>query len=132
MEKSVRLLSVILLIFLGLLAIGGGGMLVYDHTGNSMQFPIELLARTPFENYLIPGILLFLFIGVLSLVIAVILIRKLPGYPWFIILQGMILIIWLIVELFFNLDFYHPEYHVPLFLIGIYFIFAGFRLRKSL
>ncbi|RLD62677.1 MAG: hypothetical protein DRI95_12765 [Bacteroidetes bacterium] len=131
MEKSIRFLSIILLIFIGLSAIGGGGMLIYDHSGNSMQFSIELLAQTPFENYLLPGIVLFLFIGVLSLVIAVIAIRKLSSYPWLIILQGMILIIWLIVELFFNLDFYHPEYHIPLLLIGVYLIIAGLRLRKS-
>ncbi len=59
MKKSVKILSIFLLLFIGLSAIGGGGMLIYDRTGNFMKFPLDLLDQTPFNNYLIPGIILF-------------------------------------------------------------------------
>ena len=47
------------------------------------------------------GIILLFSIGFLSLVIAVLTIRKVKNYPRFIILQGCVLIGWLTAELIF-------------------------------
>jgi len=57
-----------LLAFIGLGAIFGGGALLIDHSGNILQMPLEMLETSPFTNFLVPGLLLFIFIGVLPLI----------------------------------------------------------------
>lgn len=47
-------------------------MLIRDPSGYSMELPIELLNKTPFDNYLIPGIIILLIaVGFLSIVIGI-------------------------------------------------------------
>ncbi len=130
MDKIVRIFAAILLIIIGISAIGGGWMLINDPSGSSMQFPIELLNSTPFDNYFIPGIILFLIIGCFSLFIAILTIRNTTNYHLFLILQGLVIIIWLTVELVFNIDFYLPLYHLPLYSMSIILIAIGLQLRK--
>jgi hypothetical protein len=64
-------LLVMLLAFLGLGAIGGGVFLVLDPSGASMQWSLEALAGSPFQNYLIPGLLLFTVFGLGSLAVLI-------------------------------------------------------------
>lgn len=54
---------------LGLTALFGGGRLVLDPTGRSMNMPVEWLAGTPFDDYLLPGLVLFSLLGVGSFVV---------------------------------------------------------------
>lgn len=55
-------------LFVGLGALYGGGGLVADRTGAALGMPLELLARSPFDDYLVPGLTLLLVNGVGSLV----------------------------------------------------------------
>lgn len=54
-----------------------------DPSGESLEMPMELLEDTPFDDYLIPGILLFFGNGVLSLLIAGLTIKKVRCHPLF-------------------------------------------------
>ncbi|CAH1213847.1 hypothetical protein PAECIP111892_03917 [Paenibacillus auburnensis] len=71
----------ILQAFLGVGAIAGGVMLLIDPSGEMMGMPVSVLERSPFPNFIIPGILLFLVFGVLPLVVLYGLVKK-PDWGW--------------------------------------------------
>jgi len=68
-----------LLVILGLNAIGAGGAFMIAPDGRLIQMPLSNLEKSPFSNFLIPGLFLFIFIGVYPILIAYSLL-KLP--PW--------------------------------------------------
>ena len=53
-----------LLLFLSVGALAGGGALVAAPDGSALRVPVALLAGTPFPDYLVPGVLLFTFVGI--------------------------------------------------------------------
>lgn len=53
-----------LLIFLGVGGFAGGAALLLGPDGHIMGFSPDLLKTTPFNNYFIPGLLLFIFVGI--------------------------------------------------------------------
>ncbi len=125
MINVIRTTVLILLFFLALNAVGGGLAFIADPSGNVMQIPIDLLQNTPFKDYLIPGIILLVSNGILSLLVAILTLKKVTYYPWLIILQGCVLISWLTIELAININFFHPFLHYPLYVMGALFIAAG-------
>ena len=104
-------------------------MLISDPSGYSMELPIELLNQSSFDSYLVPGIILLIAIGFFSITACMLTIRQTLNYTWFIILQGGILFIWLTSELIINIEFYHPLYHLPLYITSLFLIAIGVRLR---
>ncbi len=126
-----RTTAIILLALLGVSAVFGGWALTSSPTGDAIQLPIELLQGTPFDNYLIPGILLLVFNGFLSLSILWLTVKKRGNYPVWIIFQGAVLLIWLSVQLFMNADFYYPLLHVPYFGIALLLMVVGFGIAKG-
>lgn len=131
MEKKLRIFSLVLLFLLGSSAIGGGWMLISDPSGNSMQLPIDLLSQTPFDTYLVPGVILLVALGFLSIVACILTIRQTQHYTLLLILQGGILFIWLTTEVILNREFYYTLYHVPFYTISLILIAIGIRLRLS-
>ena len=131
MENKLRIFSLVLLFLLGSSAIGGGWMLVSDPSGNSMHLSIELLNQTPFDNYLLPGVILLVTLGFLSIIACILTIRQTKRYTLLVILQGSILFIWLTTEIILNKEFYYSLYHVPFYTISVMLIVIGIRLRLS-
>jgi hypothetical protein len=70
-----------LLLLLSLGALVGGGALMARPDGNSLGVPSDLLVGTPFRDYLIPGTLLFVFLGVYPAVVSFALWRR-PEWKW--------------------------------------------------
>jgi len=68
-------------LFLGLNGLAGGGALMLAPDGRLLQMPLTALAPSPFADFLIPGLLLFLFLGVYPLIVAYSLWR-LPDRHW--------------------------------------------------
>jgi hypothetical protein len=132
MEKKLRIFSLALLLLLGSIAIGGGWMLISDPSGFSMQLPIGLLSQTPFDNYLVPGIILLVAVGLLSILVGILTIRRSTYYTFWLILVGCILFIWLTTEVMLNIEFYHPLYHFPLYTISLLLIVIGGILQRKL
>jgi len=56
-------LLMVLLLFQGISATPSGLMLVLDPTGGWLQMPLNMLEGTPFPNYLIPGLILSIVLG---------------------------------------------------------------------
>ncbi len=129
--KTLRMLALTLLFFLGITGLWGGYELMKHPSGDSLEMPMELLENTPFDDYLIPGILLFFGNGALSLIIAGLTIKKVRHYPYLIVFQGTILLIWLTTELIMNIDFFFPQTHIAYYLVSILLIIVGRRLHRS-
>ena len=72
-----------LLLLLGTSAISGGWMLIKDPTGLYMKLPNAMLDQTPFDNYLIPGIVLLVAVGFLSVTTALLAASVVANYELF-------------------------------------------------
>lgn len=78
-------------------AIGGGIGLVGDPK-NNIGLSVGLLEGTPFKDYLIPGLILLIVVGLFSLFVFVgLLVRWKPAW-WLCLASGGGLLIWIITE----------------------------------
>ena len=121
----------VLLILLGFLALGaiiGGGTLTISPTGKLLRMPLYLLEKSPFNNYLIPGIILFSVFGLAPLLLIFALIKKPIGkfaetfnffkdmhWSWtYSIYVAFALIIWLQIEMMFlqTVNWIHTFYMI--------------------
>lgn len=63
--KSISLYTLMVLIFFqGLSGLFGGLTLVIDPTGELLQMPLSMLEGSPFDTFLIPGIILLTILGI--------------------------------------------------------------------
>ena len=129
MIRSLKILSVILLLFNGIGAVGGGLMLIIDSGGNLIQADLSLLKPTVFKDYLFPGILLFVFNGLVSIIFAIIVIRNKKIYPFLIFLQGCILTGWIIIQVMLLQMVYFL--HFIMGITGLLIIVFGIILNKK-
>jgi hypothetical protein len=96
--KTSRIVAVVMLSFLGLSGIVGAIPMLMHPGGEPWAMPQSLLQYSPFHSYLIPGIILLVANGVLSLWVLGLTVRKRPSYGWWITAKGCVLLGWLIVE----------------------------------
>jgi len=92
-------LVAVLEVFLGLGALFGGGALLLAPDGHLLGMPTSLLAGSPFSSYLVPGVVLFTFVGVAPLLAAALTLRRQPIAPMAAIAVGLTLIGWVSVEM---------------------------------
>ena len=130
MNKSTRITAIVLLFFDAVSAIFGGGCLIYDPSGKFLHLPIEFLDNSPFKNFLIPGIILFSVIGLFNLLIGILGIRKNKLFPNLTVLCGVLLTVWLTIQIIIIKQFFAPA-HATYYLIGIILIILGLKLRKE-
>lgn len=130
MQNIIRITSIFLLLINGVGACYGGWQLFTDPTGKSMQLTIEWLQFSPFNDYLIPGIILFVANGLLSLIIAFLVIIRYEKFPMLIVLQGNVLFIWIIIEMFL-IQTIHPL-HIIMGAVGIVLILLGFLIWNKI
>lgn len=100
-QKIIRIFSISLLALLGISGLAGGWELISDPSGKSLGWRTTMLRYSLFKNYLVPGIVLFSLIGGLSIIIAVIVIRKPKIYPLLLTGQGILLVLWIIIQVIF-------------------------------
>lgn len=105
-------LLMFLLVFQGVSATPSGLLLVLDPTGGLMHMPLEMLKSSPFPNFLIPGLILSIVLGLGAFgVLACVL--TLPDWSWLQRLNpfqdqhwawaasaafGLALMVWIIVQ----------------------------------
>jgi len=92
-------LAVAFEIFLGLGALFGGGAFILAPDGHLLGMPTKLLSGSPFPSYLLPGIILFVFVGLAPLMAAAMTIRRQALAPLAAVAVGLTLIGWVSVEM---------------------------------
>ena len=130
MFKTFRIISIVFLIFNAITALFGGILLVIAPSGKLLQMPIKLLEYTPFTTFLIPGLILLIFNGLLSLLAAWVSIWKIKKYPSFIVMQGVIMLGWIVVEMLMLRVFYAPL-HLPYLFTGTGLVVLGYVLLQK-
>ena len=86
------------LMFQGISGIFGGLGLMIDPSGETLQIPVSWLQGSPFEDYLIPGIILFSVLGIFPMMVAYG-VWKRYRFSWAAsLLVGDFLVIWIIAE----------------------------------
>jgi hypothetical protein len=127
--KRARTVSMVLLFFLGLSALPAAIVILSDPSGINIGMPLDLLDHTPFQDFLIPAILLGLFNGVMSLLFAILVLRKHPLQSWMILFQGATLAVWLTVEVFMKI--YYTFLTLPYYVVAILLLACGIRMRLT-
>jgi hypothetical protein len=97
--SGIARLIVVLEIFLGLGALFGGGAFILAPDGHLLGMPTSLLAGSPFPSYLVPGIVLFVFVGIAPLIAAAMTLRRQTFAPIAAIAVGLTLVGWVSVEM---------------------------------
>jgi hypothetical protein len=103
-------ISIAALLFLGVGALAGGIALVARPDGSAMQFDPAILAGSPFEDFLVPGLILGGLFGVGSLVVAAMGLRRHPLAPFLAFAIGCGQMMWIVIQLAIieELSFLHP------------------------
>ncbi|HNZ42860.1 MAG TPA: hypothetical protein PLB59_06010 [Bacteroidales bacterium] len=114
-KPAMRNVLIILLGFLGLGAIYGGGTLIISPSGELLGMPLSLLEHSPFNSFLVPGIILFSVLGIAPCLLIIALLKKPEKkfaerlnffkdmhWSWsYSIYTGFALIIWIQIEMLF-------------------------------
>ena len=136
---TVRNIHLSLLAFLGLSAIGGGGALIISPSGKLLGgLPLSILERSPFNDFFVPGIILFVVLGIIPSLLVLALLKKPSSvlaerinffkdmhWAWsFSIYVAFALIIWIQVETIFIqgvgwLQTFYMLYAIPLILVAL-------------
>jgi hypothetical protein len=125
-----KILTGLLLVFNGTGALYGGGNLILHPDGSSIQLSAHWLEHTPFPNYLIPGIVLFIANGLFSLYVLICLLVNNRHYPWLVIAQGVILSGWIIIQVLLIRTVYFL--HIILGLVGVALMLLGrLQMKKA-
>ncbi len=138
-SKTARNILIVLLAFLGLGAVGGGGALIVSPSGKLIGgLPLSILKDSPFPDFLIPGIILFFILGVTPGILVYALIKKPANrfaerlniftdmyWAWtFTIYVAFALIIWIQVETIVIqgvswLQTFYMLYSIPIILVAL-------------
>lgn len=108
-----------LIFFQAVSGLFGGGALVLDPTGSTLKMPLSLLDGSPFSDYLIPGMILFVVLGVFPAVVFYCLVRG-EKWSWLgAVIVSVALIVWIGTEI--AMVGYHSEPPLQLIygLVGI-------------
>jgi hypothetical protein len=99
MKQFIRFSIITILFFTSVSALFGGGALLLSPNGDFLQMSPKLLSGSPFKDFFIPGLALFIMLGLSSLIIASIALALRRNFPLLIIYQGIVVIIFLVVEI---------------------------------
>ena len=111
-------------------AIYGGWNLMLQPDGSSIQLSMDWLKHTPFKNYLVPGIILFISNGLFSLFVFTTVMFNIRTASLMVMVQGAILTGWIIIQILLIQTVYFL--HLILGCMGLLLIVTGILQWKSL
>lgn len=127
LSKTVRYIAIILLLLTGINAVVAGILFILDTSGGKMGMSVAYLSHSPFRSFLVPGIVLLVVNGLLNFVAGFLTLYKYKHYPYLIILQGLLLSGWIIIQVLLVKDF--NGLHVTMLSIGIVLLSCGLILK---
>ena len=129
-HNGLRITAIVLLIIVALNALAAGYSFIAEPSGVGLGITTGYLQDSaPFKNYFIPGLILFTIIGIWGIVIAVLAIIKSAHYPFWILVQGCILVGWIAIQLMM-VTVLHPL-HLTIGLIGITLAIVGWLINNK-
>lgn len=129
MKKAAYILSLFLLLFHGAGAVYGGWSLMTDPSGSAIRLSLNILDHTPYPDFLIPGIVLFICMGLISLLGIIAMLLSQPKYACFILAEGILFTCCLLI-LYAFLKYSHP-FPLIIGLTGLLLIGCGWILYKA-
>jgi len=130
MKLFFKVVSVLALLFNGTGALYGGISLITNPSGSGIGLDISLLEHTPFSNFLIPGIILVCVNGILSYATLILILYGYRRVHFFLLLQGVLLTGWIIIQLLLIRTFY-PPMHITMLATGLIITGCGIYLYKN-
>lgn len=88
-------------IFIGMGALAGGLPMVFNPDGSTQGLTTEVLQNSPFDNYLIPGLLLFIIHGLGSLIASYFSLKIKSIAGTLAIIFGVAMMIWIMVQMYY-------------------------------
>ena len=85
-------------IFIGVGGVAGGLGMVMDPTGAGVMMDTAMLADSPFDSFLIPGLFLLLVNGIASLVAGIRTLRRQRYFAETGIVLGVLLMCWIVAH----------------------------------
>jgi hypothetical protein len=122
-----KALIIFLLLFNGIGAIYGGSNLILHPDGSSLGITTIWLQNSPFDNFLIPGIVLFVVNGLFSFFVLISVLFNSPMSRFLILTQGVLLIGWIVIQMIMlrEVNFLH----VTMGSVGVLLLVFGFFYR---
>lgn len=122
-----RTLLFLMTCFIALSSIISGLMMMSNPNGEIFNLPLSLLNGTPFNDYLLPGILLTLIVGIVNLHAVFYNVQNHPyRYDWA-MAGGFIITVWIMVQVILTgmIHWLHFIY----FLVGVLIILIAYQLK---
>lgn len=85
-------------VFIGLGGASGGFGLVTEPSGANLGFQVDMLSKSPFSDYLIPGLILLVVIGFGSLAGGILSILRYRYFSEIAAVSGAFLVIWITAQ----------------------------------
>ena len=118
-----RIMAIALLILTGLNALAVGTAFMVKPSGRGMRMTTDYLKYSPFRDFFFPGLLLFTFIGLFSVVVAFLTVKKISCHALLVVLQRWILTGCIIIQVLLVRDL--NLLHIIFLIIGMSLIFIG-------
>lgn len=122
-----RILLILLTLFTGITAMAGGLMLTLWPDGSAMQLPLGQLDSPLFSNYLVPGLILFLAVGVMNMAALVAILRKKQSRYNLCMVAGVMIIGFIIGEWLFVSELHWLQFLY--FGIGLLTVLTAYQLK---
>jgi hypothetical protein len=128
-NKFIQYTLGLLQVFVGITAVFGGFGLVSDPSGTKMNVPLELLKNSPFTNYLIPGLVLLIVIGVGNVFAGMVTFLRHRRAGDLAVFFGAFLTLYIVTEVWLIglVNFSQPLY----FVLGAIELIFGFKLSRT-
>jgi hypothetical protein len=129
MSRFLKYSALFLLLFNSVGAFYGGTSLIVHPDGSGIGMHTNVLAHSPFSDFLIPGIVLLLCNGVFGAVASYHVWKNSPKAALWVMAQGVILLGWIIIQIFM-LQFLFVL-HVVMGSAGVLLVLMGWKGRRN-
>ena len=128
LKRYLRFTSISLLLLTAMNATVAGVLFIIDPSGHMMGMSVSYIKDSPFNSYLIPGIVLLIVNGLLNFIAAYFVFKKKPFASLLVIIQGILLSGWIVIQVIMVKDI--SLLHIIMFTIGTILTISGFLLLE--
>lgn len=128
LKRYLRFTSIFLLLLTAVNATVAGVLFIMDPSGHTMGMSVSYIRHSPFNSYLIPGIVLSIVNGLLNFIATYFVFKKKSFGSLFVIIQGILLGGWIVIQVIMVKDI--SLLHIIMFTIGTILTMSGFLLFR--